>query len=587
MRKTYSLPIVIVLLVFNSCSIKQETESKKLHNLFNDVWGWGLKEFPTRATYLGDYRYNDRLTNMSLASIQRRYKKNKSILSKLENLNREKLDAGDKLNYDLFQKNIKRNIAAHPFKDYLMPVDQMGGLQINFPNLVDITPFRNRGDFDNYLARLSLFPEYVDQIIALMREGLKENITPPKIVLQKVPDQISVQYQFDVKNSPFYEPFEKNIVSLQDSIRAHYQELAVLNIKDHVFTSYRKLFDFFVEEYLPRTRENISATSLPNGDKFYAFKVKYYTTTNKTPSEIHSIGLREVARIRSEMEKVIKDSGFIGSFKEFIAYLRTNPDFYYDSAEELLDGYRAICKKADPELTKLFGTLPRLSYGVKPIPDFQAPASPTAYYYSGSLKAGRPGYFWANTYKLDTRPKYEMEALSLHEAVPGHHLQISISQELEDVPEFRKHGGFTAFSEGWGLYSEKLGEEMGFYKDPYSKFGQLTYEMWRACRLVVDTGMHAFGWSRERAIKFLADNTAKAENDIFVEIDRYIAWPGQALAYKIGELRIIELRSLAEEKLGENFDIREFHDTVLGSGAVPLDILEEHVKEYIAINLDD
>ena len=587
MRKTYSLPIVIVLLVFNSCSIKQETESKKLHNLFNDVWGWGLKEFPTRATYLGDYRYNDRLTNMSLASIQRRYKKNKSILSKLENLNREKLDAGDKLNYDLFQKNIKRNIAAHPFKDYLMPVDQMGGLQINFPNLVDITPFRNRGDFDNYLARLSLFPEYVDQIIALMREGLKENITPPKIVLQKVPDQISVQYQFDVKNSPFYEPFEKNIVSLQDSIRAHYQELAVLNIKDHVFTSYRKLFDFFVEEYLPRTRENISATSLPNGDKFYAFKVKYYTTTNKTPSEIHSIGLREVARIRSEMEKVIKDSGFIGSFKEFIAYLRTNPDFYYDSAEELLDGYRAICKKADPELTKLFGTLPRLSYGVKPIPDFQAPASPTAYYYSGSLKAGRPGYFWANTYKLDTRPKYEMEALSLHEAVPGHHLQISISQELEDVPEFRKHGGFTAFSEGWGLYSEKLGEEMGFYKDPYSKFGQLTYEMWRACRLVVDTGMHAFGWSRERAIKFLADNTAKAENDIFVEIDRYIAWPGQALAYKIGELRIIELRSLAEEKLGENFDIREFHDTVLGSGAVPLDILEEHVKEYIAINLGD
>ena len=585
MRKIYSLPIIIVFLVFNSCSIKQGTESEKLHNLFNDVWEWGLREFPTRATYLGDYRYNDRLTDMSLASIQRRHKKNESILSKLENLNREKLNAGDRLNYDLFQKNIKRKIAAHPFKDYLMPIDQMGGLQINFPNLVDITPFRNQDDFDNYLARLSLFPKYVDQIIALMQKGLKENITPPKIVLKKVPDQISVQYQFDVKNSPFYEPFEKNIVSLQDSIRAHYQELAVLSIKDHVFTSYRKLFDFFVEEYLPRTRKNISAMSIPNGDKFYSFKVKYYTTTNKTPSEIHSIGLREVTRIRSEMDKVIKASGFTGSFKEFINYLRTNPDFYYDSAEELLDGYRAICKKADPELTKLFGTLPRLSYGVKPIPDFQAPASPTAYYYSGSLKAGRPGYFWANTYKLDSRPKYEMEALSLHEAVPGHHLQISISQELEDVPEFRKHGGFTAFSEGWGLYSEKLGEEMGFYKDPYSKFGQLTYEMWRACRLVVDTGMHAFGWSRDRAIKFVADNTAKTENDIIVEIDRYIAWPGQALAYKIGELHIIELRSLAEKQLGEKFDIREFHDTVLGSGAVPLDILEVHVKDYIAINL--
>ena len=587
MKHTYSLPIALVFLVFNSCSIKQETESEKLHNLFNDVWGWGLQEFPTRATYLGYYRYNDRLANMSLVSIQGRHKKNKTILRKLENLNREQLDPNDKLNYDLFHKNITRNIAAHPFKDYLMPVDQMGGVQINFPNLVDITPFRNQNDFDNYLARLFLFPEYMDQIIALMQEGLKNNITPPKIVLQKVPNQISVQYQFDVKNSPFYKPFEKNIGSLPDSVRANYQELAVKSIKNHVFTSYRNLFDFFTEEYLPKARKNISAISLPHGDDYYAFKVKYYTTTNKTPSEIHSIGLSEVTRIRLEMEKVIKDSGFTGSFKEFITYLRTNPDFYYNNAEDLLDGYRAICKKADPELTKLFGTLPRLSYGVKPIPDFQAPASPTAYYYSGSLIAGRPGYFWANTYKLNTRPKYEMEALSLHEAVPGHHLQISISQELEDVPEFRKHGGFTAFSEGWGLYAEKLGEEMGFYKDPYSKFGQLTYEMWRACRLVVDTGMHAFGWSRERAIKFVADNTAKTENDIVVEIDRYIAWPGQALAYKIGELRIIELRALAEEKLGEKFDIREFHDTVLGNGAVPLDILEQQVKDYIAINLND
>jgi len=587
LKHIYSLTIVTVFFVFNSCSIKQETESEKLHNLFNDVWEWGLQEFPTRATYLGDYRYNDRLADMSLAAVQRRHHKNKIILGRLENINRDQLDPDDKLNYDLFHKRTTRNIEAHPFKDYLMPIDQMGGVQINFPNLVDITPFRNQEDFNNYLARLLLFPEYSDQIIALMQEGLKENIVQPKIVLHKVPDQILVQYQIDIENSPFYEPFEKDIGNLPDSIRTNYQERARSIVKDQVFTSYKKLFEFFTEKYLPGARENISASSLPNGDEFYAFKVKNYTTTNKTPSEIHSIGLSEVARIRSEMEKVIKDSGFTGSFKEFITYLRTNPDFYYDNAEDLLDGYRTICKKADPELTKLFGALPRLSYGVKPIPAFQAPASPTAYYYSGSLKAGRPGYFWANTYKLDTRPKYEMEALSLHEAVPGHHLQISISQELEGVPEFRKHGGFTAFSEGWGLYAERLGEEMGFYKDPYSKFGQLTYEMWRACRLVVDTGMHAFGWSRERAIKFVADNTAKTENDIVVEIDRYIAWPGQALAYKIGELRIIELRTLAEEKLGEKFDIREFHDTVLGSGAVPLDILEEHVKEYIAINLGD
>ena len=305
MRNIYLLLIVTVFLVFNSCSIKQETESEKLHNLFNDVWGWGLQEFPTRATYLGDYRYNDRLANMSLVSIQGRHKKNKAILRKLENLNREQLDPNDKLNYDLFHKNITRNIAAHPFKDYLMPVDQMGGIQINFPNLVDITPFRNQNDFDNYLARLFLFPEYMDQIIALMQEGLKNNITPPKIVLQKVPNQISVQYQFDVKNSPFYKPFEKNIGSLPDSVRANYQELAVKSIKNHVFTSYRNLFDFFTEKYLPKARKNISAISLPHGDDYYAFKVKYYTTTNKTPSEIHSIGLSEVTRIRLEMEKVI------------------------------------------------------------------------------------------------------------------------------------------------------------------------------------------------------------------------------------------------------------------------------------------
>jgi len=468
-----------------------------------------------------------------------------------------------------------------------MPIDQMGGIQIGFPNLVEVTPFRNQIDFDNYLKRLSLFPQHIEQIINLMQEGIKENIVHPKIVLQKVPDQILTQHQIAVEKSPFYKPFKENISVLPESLRSTYRNKGQTTIQENIFTSYKKLYDFFLYKYLPNSRENISAASLPNGNRFYEFKVKSYTTTNKTPQEIHEIGLSEVLRIRTEMDKIIKKVGFVGSFNDFISYLRSNADFYYNKPDDLLDGYRTICKKADPELAKLFGKLPRLSYGVKPIPDFQAPASPTAYYYSGSLKAGRPGYFWANTYMLNTRPKYEMEALSLHEAVPGHHLQISISQELENVPEFRKHGGFTAFSEGWGLYAEKLGEEMGFYKDPYSKFGQLTYEMWRACRLVVDTGMHAFEWSRERAIKYMSDNTAKTQNDIVVEIDRYIAWPGQALAYKIGELRILELRSLAEITMGDKFDVRGFHDVVLGSGAVPLDVLERHVKEYIATNISD
>ena len=303
-----------------------------------------------------------------------------------------------------------------------------------------------------------------------------------------------------------------------------------------------------------------------------------------TAQEIHDIGVKEVARIRSEMMVVIAQSGFDGSFEEFLTFLRTSPEFYYGSEEELLDAYRAICKKADAQLPKFFGRLPRLPYGVKAIPDYQAPASPTAYYYPGSQRAGRSGYFMANTYQLDTRPKYEMEALSIHEAVPGHHLQISLAQELEDIPMFRRHGGYTSFVEGWGLYSEKLAEEMGFYEDPYSKFGQLTYEMWRACRLVVDTGMHAFGWTRDEAINYMSKNTAKTGNDIKVEIDRYIAWPGQALAYKIGELRIRDLRKRAEQAMGENFNIRDFHDVVLGDGAVPLDILERHVEQYIQSN---
>ncbi len=584
--KLNNLFIILFYIMLSSC-INKNTESEKLHNLFNEVWENGLQEFPVRATYLGDYRYNDRLSDMSIEAINRRNEKNKLILKRLQNINKNKLNDNDVLNFDLFFKRIIRSVESHSFKEYLMPIDQMGGVQIDFPNLVEATPFRNQIDFDDYLKRLALFPQYIEQIINLMHEGVKENIVHPKIVLQKVPDQILTQHQIAIEKSPFYKPFKEKISVLPESLRLTYRNKGQITIQENVFTSYKKLYDFFLYTYLPNSRENISAASLPNGNQFYEFKVKSYTTTNKTPQEIHEIGLSEVLRIRIDMDKVIKKVGFVGSFNDFISYLRSNSDFYYNRPDDLLDGYRTICKKADPELAKLFGKLPRLSYGVKPIPDFQAPASPTAYYYSGSLKAGRPGYFWANTYMLNTRPKYEMEALSLHEAVPGHHLQISISQELENVPEFRKHGGFTAFSEGWGLYAEKLGEEMGFYKDPYSKFGQLTYEMWRACRLVVDTGMHAFGWSRERAIKYMSDNTAKTQNDIVVEIDRYIAWPGQALAYKIGELRILELRSLAEITMGDKFDVRSFHDVVLGSGAVPLDVLERHVKEYIATNISD
>jgi uncharacterized protein (DUF885 family) len=334
--------------------------------------------------------------------------------------------------------------------------------------------------------------------------------------------------------------------------------------------------------YLPACRDSIAVTALPNGAASYAFHVRWQTTTDLTPRQIHQIGLGEVQRIRAEMDKVMASTGFKGSFHEFTEFLRNDPRFYFDRAQDLIDAYKIVAKSVDPELVHEFGKLPRNQYGVIPIPDFKAPSQTTAYYQPGAPAAGRPGYYFVNTYHLRARPKWEMEALSLHEAVPGHHLQLSLAQELDSVPEFRKHVGYSAFVEGWALYSESLGEELGLYKDPYSKFGQLSYEMWRAVRLVVDTGMHSMGWSREQAIQFFKDNTGKADQDITVEVDRYIVWPGQALAYKIGQLKIRELRTRAEMQRGGKFNVRTFHDAVLENGALPLSVLEPHVKAWLA-----
>jgi prolyl oligopeptidase len=348
-----------------------------------------------------------------------------------------------------------------------------------------------------------------------------------------------------------------------------------------VYPAYRSLLAYLEETYLPGARKTVGQSAMPNGKKWYAYNARFHTTTDLTPKQIHEIGLAEVERIRQEMEQIIQDLEFDGSFAEFAEFLRTDPQFYFDTPEALLTAYRAICKRADPELVRLFGKLPRLPYGVKPVPSYNEKSTTTAYYEPGSLAAGRPGYFFANTYDLATRPSWEMEALSLHEAVPGHHLQIALAQELEETHDLLKHSFYTAFVEGWGLYAESLGGEMGFYESPYSKFGRLTYEIWRAIRLVVDTGIHSLGWSRERAIDFFKQNAPKAEHDIIVEVDRYIVWPGQALAYKIGELKIQELRAYAKRKLGPAFDIRAFHDQVLARGAMPLGVLEQRVHDWV------
>ena len=588
MKNIFFLLLILFLnvdcVIFNSdykIENGEKSESEKFHELLSEQWEKGIIRNPEWASSLGDNRFNDKLNDTSYETILKRQGETRELQETVKKIDRSKLSEDDQLNYDLYLQGIEKQIEGFQFLSYLIPIDQMGGIQIGFAGISNYMPFNNVKDYENYLARMRAFPTKLDQTIDLMKRGVKEGWVPPKIILVSVPDQIKAQFGKLVEESPLFKPFKDFPESIpsEEQTRLIDEMLSVLT--EYVYPAYETLYSYFIESYLPSCGESIACKDFPNGDVYYNYQIKSYTTTNLTAEEIHQIGLGEVDRIRAEMKKVINMTEFKGSFDEFLTFLRTDSQFYFTSEDELLNEYRMICKKADAELPKFFGLLPRLPYGVKPIPDYQAPASPTAYYYSGSQEAGRAGFFMANTYKLETRPKYEMEALSIHEAVPGHHLQITLAQELDNIPKFRRYGGYTAFVEGWGLYSEKLAEEMGFYEDPYSKFGQLTYEMWRACRLVVDTGMHTLGWTRQEAIDFMLSNTAKTENDVTVEIDRYIAWPGQALAYKIGELKIRELRSKAEKEMGENFNIRDFHDVVLGHGAVPLDILEKHVNEYI------
>jgi uncharacterized protein (DUF885 family) len=415
-----------------------------------------------------------------------------------------------------------------------------------------------------------------------MKIGLAKGLTPPRVTLRDVPDQIAKQIVTDPMTSPMLRAFSRFPEGVPAADRERLTREAAAAFAGKVVPAWQKLRDFLVNTYLPGARANIAFTSLPDGQAWYAYCVRRHTTTRLTPQQIHEIGLAEVRRIRAEMETVIASTGFRGSFDEFSQFLRSDPRFFFADAASLVTAYRDIAKRADPELVKLFGKLPRLPYGVVPVPDYAAPSQTTAYYEPGSPAAGRPGLYNVNTYNLKARPRWEMEALTLHESVPGHHLQIALAQELEGVPEFRKHAGITAFVEGWALYAESLGDQMGFYTDPYSKYGQLSYQMWRAVRLVVDTGMHAMGWSRQQAIDFFKSNSGKSEHDITVEVDRYLVWPGQALAYKIGELKIREMRGYAAKELGEAFNLRAFHDELLSQGALPLDLLEARMKHWVA-----
>lgn len=565
-------------LTVNSEGLGDEERLERFYTLSYDLT---MLESPGFATYKGDPRGQDRLGDLSAEGIERRRQADRHSLAFLDSIERDRLSAPQRDNYDLLRDNLEREVNSQRFPVHYMQMTQMSGPQRDLASLLAMMPNAKPGQLENQIARMEAFPGYVDENIALLTTGMEKGVTPPAITLRDVPQQIRNQLVDDASKSPLLKGFVE-IPATVDPLQAEsLRERAEQVYRQQVVPAYEKLLEFTENTYLPGARKTIAARDLPDGAAWYQNNVALMTTTDLTPQQVHEIGLAEVKRIRAEMDVVIESTGFEGSFEEFLHFLRTDPQFYHTSAEDLMREYRDISKRADPELTRLFGVLPRTPYGVIEVPDYAAKSTTTAYYQPGSLKAGRPGYYFANTYALDTRPRWEMEALSLHEAVPGHHLQISIQQELEGLPWFRQTPSYTAFVEGWGLYSESLGEEMGFYKDPYSKFGQLTYEMWRAIRLVVDTGMHYLGWSRQQAIDFFKENAGKTEHDIVVEIDRYIVWPGQALAYKIGELKIKELRAFAEDQLGDRFNVRAFHDEVLGRGAIPLSVLDANIRTWV------
>jgi uncharacterized protein (DUF885 family) len=571
----------------------QNEATKKFQAFLAQDWKRWMQDYPEMATGVGYPGQNRKWTDNSPAGIAAREKHLQQSLDALKKIERAALPASERLNYDLYEElldttteGLKYGDDPMPFRGVIpgnrwMPISQMGGIQ-DAADLFVMMPHEKVADYEDILARLESLPTPVEQTIAWMQEGLKQGYTPPKIAMRDLPKQLADLIPSDEMKSPLLAPFQNFPPSIGEADRARLADRAKQIYASRVAPAFAKLRDYLVTAYIPACRETIAATALPDGAAAYAFHVRWQTTTKLTPQQIHEIGLAEVRRIRAEMDKVIQSTGFKGNFHEFTEFLRTDPQFYFEKPDDLVNAYRVIAKKIDPELAHEVGKLPRLPYGVTPIPDFKAPSQTTAYYQPGSPEAGRPGYYFVNTYNLHARPKWEMEALSLHESVPGHHLQISLAQEQEDVPEFRKHIGYSAFVEGWALYCEGLGEDLGLYKDPYSKFGQLTYEMWRAVRLVVDTGMHSMGWTRQRSIDFFRKNTGKTDQDITVEVDRYIVWPGQALAYKLGQLKIRELRGRAEEELGNQFDVRTFHDAVLEQGAVPLSFLEKHMDAWTA-----
>ena len=555
-----------------------------LYGLFEEAWELDMQDNPVWASMLGDRRFNRAWGELSAASFERRRMANAAILKRLDSIDQESLSPQDQINFLLFDQAYESRMAEAEHPTHLMPISQRGGIQ-TLDEIGDRLRLETVQDFDDWLARLAQIDQLMQQTIALMKEGMASGYVPPKITMSRVPGQIAKQLVSTAEESLFFKPFEILPNSIAPAQQARLQSEARSIITETVIPAYQTLEKFFNEEYLPACRDSIGASDLPNGAAFYEYRVRRYTTTDMTPEEVHQVGLTEVQRIRNEMMAVKAAVGFEGSLDAFFNFLRTDPQFYFEDPEDLLRAYEAQAKRIDPELVRLFTKLPRMPYGIKVIPEAVAPDTTTAYYTRPAADGSRAGYYWVNLYNPASRPKFEIPVLTVHEAMPGHHLQIALQQELESLPNFRRYSGFTVFTEGWGLYSERLGYDIGLYQDPYDQFGQLSYDMWRAVRLVVDTGMHYKGWSRDEAIAYFERNAPRKKLDIINEIDRYISWPGQALAYKIGQLKMLALRDKASSQLGDRFDLKRFHDRMLSQGAIPLSLLEITMDQWIESEL--
>ncbi len=575
----------IIIIIFSLSLILSGTAwagntATDFQKILDDHWANTLEENPVFASRLGMREYDGQLGDNTEKARSRRHNYNEKTLTRLNQINADELDSNALLNYQIFKRQRLMEQAAHKYPGYLFAITNRNGWHMSFAQRPGNMSFLELADYENYLGQLEQYPRFNTENIAILAQAVDKGYTQYCTSMEGYEKSISSHIVDDITKSAFYAPFKNFPKKISVEKRREITKRGTALIREKIIPAYKNFYKFYTEKYGPKCRNTVGITSLKGGDDYYAHLIRHFTTTEMTPDQIHDKGLNEVKRLRMEMDKIIKKVKFEGSFKEFVTFLRTDPQFYAKDAEDLMEKAALIAKRMDGQLPKLFGFLPRNPYGLKKIPLDIAEKTTTAYYMPSNGDGKTAGNYFVNTSLLKTRPLYTQEALGFHEAVPGHHLQIAIQKEL-DIPIFRKFSGFTAFVEGWALYSERLGLEVGFYKDPYSDFGRLTYEMWRACRLVVDTGMHTKGWSRQQAIDFMVENTSLSVHNITTEVDRYITWPGQALAYKIGELSITALRGKAEAELGDKFDLRAFHDTVLGNGALPIAILENIVTEWI------